>query len=444
MATPADFLSNVGVVGAVAPKAGGRHRLDQTRISSFRQPRRFGRRRIGDVSSWRVHAEERPENSLLSRPAPRKEVPDLHSANVKKIDPPKRLSADDISYTEPVEDHSVDFGKTLGKALQSYLDEVTTGCAQILKDPSPARAFGKILSKEGKMVYIMMCNDVSSALLPFICMGANLLTVSPFLQTGDYRNFLIEAATTMSKEVAYSFFYLYAFNLANQYLGADADVIDKPWRPIPSGLVSREGVLARYVLASLLYSFVSWQLGVLQWTLLWQALTAAQFRWLNKDKSTRGLGRSFAMFAGTFTMCGAGVSLATTMTPTLLLWSLTRSAVSGNHHWMQDFRDIDGDKRVGKTTFPLMFGVENARKLLAFIFFMEPIFLHYVVMKDTSYSTMQLILEGLGLGFYAVLIYRVLYCTTPKEDHDTYTWWLTTFSHNWNFLLVGPAFLMGL
>ncbi|CAM6113007.1 unnamed protein product [Calypogeia fissa] len=154
--------------------------------------------------------------------------------------------------------------------------------------------------------------------------------------------------------------------------------------------------------------------------------------------------RSLAMFIGTVAQCGAGVSLATTMTPTLLLWTVTRAALVGNHHWMQDFRDVEGDHKVGRTTFPLLFGVERARKLMGFIFLMDPIYLHFVVMKDSSYSTQQLVLEGLGALLCAILAFRVTNLKSLAEDKETYTLWLATFWHNWNFLVIGPAFVVGL
>ncbi|CAM6111506.1 unnamed protein product [Calypogeia fissa] len=131
-------------------------------------------------------------------------------------------------------------------------------------------------------------------------------------------------------------------------------------------------------------------------------------------------------------------------TPTLQLWTVTRGALFGNNHWMQDFRDVEGDHKVGRTTFPLLFGVERARKLMGFIFLMDPIYLHFVVMKDSSYSTLQLILEGLGVVLCVALAFRVMNLKSPAEDHETYTLWLTTYWHNWNMLAVGPAFLVGL
>lgn len=445
--TVANFRSSTGVVAALAPKTRWRpHGFNHTRITFNRHLCRPGRRGIGEILSSPVHPHEMSESACFVRSALREEWPDQHSDNVRRVAqlPGTSSLTSRRSFTAANKDDSIGtLGRTIETALQIYFNEVREGCERILKDPNPAGALGNVLRQEFNMVYLMMCNDVSSAMLTYWCIGANLLAASPFLQTGDFHHFLIQAATTMSKEVGYSFLYLYSFNLANQYNGVAGDAIDKPWRPIPAGLVTEEGALARCVLVNLLYSFVSWHLGVLHWTLIWQAITASQFLGYEKDNST-GLGRSVAMFVGTVVQCCAGVSLATPMTPTLLAWAITRGALSGNHHWMQDFRDVAGDQRVGRTTIPLLFGVDAARKLMAFIFLMDPFYLHFVVMRGSNYTTPQLILEGLGAVLCATLAFRVMTRTTPAEDHETYTYWLTTYWHNWTFLLVGPAFLIGL
>ncbi|CAM6123383.1 unnamed protein product [Calypogeia fissa] len=443
MVTVSKFRNPGGVLGPPSRNARRRHCVTRTTYNG--QLCRSGR---SQVSSLRVQAENRGSGSFpFSRPEAEKVLPDLNVRNVGKIDQPiKRSSASHVSSTDAKEIYDLDrmLVTSLETALRYYFKEVITGSTRILKHPNPARALGNILEDEMNMIYLMICNDFSSALLPYWCIGVNLLSASPSLNTGDYHHFLFQAATTMSKEVCYSFLFLYSFNLANQYIGATGDAIDKPWRPIPSGVLTREGALARCVLVNLLYDFVSWHLGVLHWTLIWQTIIASQFLWWEKDQSS-GLGRSVAMFVGTVVICYAGVFLtSTTMTPALQLWTVTRGALDGNHHWMQDFRDVEGDEKVGRTTFPLLFGVERARKLMGFIFLMDPIYLHFVVMKDSSYSTLQLVLEGLGALLCAILAFRVMNLKSPSEDNETYTLWLTTYWHNWTFLVIGPAFLLGL
>ncbi|CAM6115505.1 unnamed protein product [Calypogeia fissa] len=445
MVTVSNFRNPGVLLEPPSRNARRRYGFGVTRMTYNGQLCRSGR---SQVSSLRVHAEDRGcESFPCSRPEARKVLPDLNTRSVGKNDQPiKRSSASQVSSTEPKKIYDLDgqLVTSLETALRYYFKEVITGCTRILKHPNPARALGNILKDEMNMIYLMICNDFSAAMLPYWCMGANLLSASPSLNTGDYHHFLFQAATTMSKEVCYSFLYLYSFNLANQYMGATGDATDKPWRPIPSGLLTREGALARCVLVNLLYDFVSWHLGVLHWTLMWQAIIASQFGWYEKDQSSRGLGRSVGMFVGTVVLCYAGVSLTTTMTPALQLWTVTRGALNANHHWMQDFRDVEGDEKVGRTTFPLLFGVERARKLMGFIFLMDPIYLHFVVMKDSSYSIPQLVLEGLGALLCAIIAFRVMNLKSPAEDNETYTLWFTTYWHNWTFLVVGPAFLVGL
>ncbi len=68
------------------------------------------------------------------------------------------------------------------------------------------------------------------------------------------------------------YFWLYCttFCISNQLAGEVEDRLNKPDRPLPSGLVSRRGAFVRWIIAMVLFAAVGWWLGVLEWTLLWQ------------------------------------------------------------------------------------------------------------------------------------------------------------------------------
>ena len=51
------------------------------------------------------------------------------------------------------------------------------------------------------------------------------------------------------------------FNLSNQYTGAEEDKINKPDRPIPSGLVTVEGARFRWYIVTVLYLIVGLAIG---------------------------------------------------------------------------------------------------------------------------------------------------------------------------------------
>ena len=69
--------------------------------------------------------------------------------------------------------------------------------------------------------------------------------------------------------VVYFWFFVYTFDLSNQYVGRVEDVINKPTRPIPSGLISEEGTLIRWVIVSAFYLLFASAFGVLLWACLW-------------------------------------------------------------------------------------------------------------------------------------------------------------------------------
>ncbi|CAM6099352.1 unnamed protein product [Calypogeia fissa] len=140
MDTLAISRNTVGVVEPVARTPKCRDGFDQTRVavSCNRQLWRSGRRQVSFES--RVHVEE-PSGSSFARPEITclKVLQDLQFQNVGKIDQP----ADKISAASHVSSTDGNLGTPLDTALRHYFNEVTTGCARILKDPNPARALGE-------------------------------------------------------------------------------------------------------------------------------------------------------------------------------------------------------------------------------------------------------------------------------------------------------------
>ena len=67
----------------------------------------------------------------------------------------------------------------------------------------------------------------------------------------------------------YFFHYIYSFNLSNQYTGAEEDKINKPDRPIPSGLVTVEGARFRWYIITVSYLVVGVAIGNVWSSLLW-------------------------------------------------------------------------------------------------------------------------------------------------------------------------------
>ena len=73
----------------------------------------------------------------------------------------------------------------------------------------------------------------------------------------------------------YGYLYLYTFVVANQIHGVKEDKINKPDRPIASGLTSLAAAKVRWVVLTGLYLVYSYFLGVERWTVLWIATTIA-------------------------------------------------------------------------------------------------------------------------------------------------------------------------
>ena len=80
---------------------------------------------------------------------------------------------------------------------------------------------------------------------------------------------LHDFVSALLRSLLYFFLYLYCFNLCNQYTTVEEDRINKPDRPIPSGLVSVEGARFRWYIMTALYLVTGLGIGNIWSCLLW-------------------------------------------------------------------------------------------------------------------------------------------------------------------------------
>jgi len=151
---------------------------------------------------------------------------------------------------------------------------------------------------------------------------------------------------------------LYTFVVANQIDGVKEDKINKPDRPIASGLTSLNAAKLRWVGLTSVYLLYSFLLGVEKWTVLWILTTVAH----------NFLG--FSNFGPTKDACmGAGC-----IAQLMAAWTIGGAPSEMGQHWvkyivlymcwpipLQDLRDVPGDKAQGRKTTPILMGDLPAR-----------------------------------------------------------------------------------
>jgi 4-hydroxybenzoate polyprenyltransferase len=118
-----------------------------------------------------------------------------------------------------------------------------------------------------------------------------------------------------------------------------------------------------------------WTLGLiwpelLPWILIWTIDIVVMQRffsngWVKNAYNAIGF---FSLLSAAGSISGSKTfSLSVYMLPALVFLTI----------WIQDFRDIEGDAAAGRTTTPMVFGEQRARKIMCFVLvFVAPIFIY--------------------------------------------------------------------
>ncbi|KAJ7064651.1 UbiA prenyltransferase family-domain-containing protein [Mycena amicta] len=232
----------------------------------------------------------------------------------------------------------------------------------------------------------------------------------------DYTPSLGFVCVSLARSAIYFLVFIYAFDLANQINGLAEDRINKPDRPLPSGLVSLRGAYVRWYLTTLALLGMAAAWGVLRWAAMWVAITIYT-SWYGGDKhwTTKNL---LFMSVGSLSLLTAAWEIAAPITPKAWSSMLQLSAMSGVVASVQDMRDAEGDKVAGRRTLPILLGA-NFRWVMASIIAVAPLVgwkLQFI------YSTHRLV------GYWSLLLmlamfylaYRVVSGRTKAYHHGTY------------------------
>ncbi|KAF7377477.1 UbiA prenyltransferase [Mycena sanguinolenta] len=174
---------------------------------------------------------------------------------------------------------------------------------------------------------------------------------------------------SIAHSLGYFALFLYAFNIAGQINSVDEDRINKPDRPLPSGLVTLKGAGIRWYAMTLLFLAVGVASGVFLWTILWVFITVYLcFCGGDKHWFTKNL---VCMSAGSVCLLQVAWALGAPITVRETCWAAILSCVTGIVANVQDLRDVDGDKITGRRTLPVVLG-DNFRWVMAAIICVAP------------------------------------------------------------------------
>ncbi|MEM7160736.1 MAG: UbiA family prenyltransferase [Myxococcota bacterium] len=210
--------------------------------------------------------------------------------------------------------------------------------------------------REVDITWRALRSDLNTTLLPIGLFVAAAASVKPGIEPFEW--FRLIALSQL-----YALPYIAWFCFSGQAGSVEEDRVEKPFRPLPRGLLSVRGALVRAGIWSLVYLAISAVLGVLPWAVLWLVaggyhnLGGGHRHWLTKNTLTMSLGTAAQLGAG-WTLVHGNFS------PSGLTFTVGMSVWVGIMANIQDFRDVEGDVRSGRRTLPVLLG-DRARWAMA-------------------------------------------------------------------------------
>ncbi|MEC4818796.1 MAG: UbiA family prenyltransferase [Scytonema sp. PMC 1069.18] len=243
-----------------------------------------------------------------------------------------------------------------------------------------------------------------------------------------------ELLLVLGRSGLYFLLSILSFCIANQIAGIEEDRINKPSRPLVSGAVSLRGAFIRWVFNMVAFSLVGWSFGILKWALLWQVfIILNNFAGWDKHWFTKNLVVGIAALI----QAAAAWQIVTPITPVVWNWVLMVGGAWTTLVAVQDFRDLEGDRAIGRKTFPMVFGATASRVTHSVGFVLLPFVTHIVLMRPAG-NTLNVWLCDVALALLSwIIAARVIFYRNPQADHQTYI--LFTF---WFCLVLGSAIVV--
>lgn len=266
---------------------------------------------------------------------------------------------------------------------------------------------------EARVCWSFTWGDLSATVLP-----ATTFAVAAWNSTGLPAQSL---PTIIAKCLVYFWLYIYTFNLSNQLIGIDEDRINKPHRPLVTGLITPTGARRRLVFVTAAFVLVGALFGVLLWTCLW---VAAWTLHNHLGWARTAWGKNAAMVAGTIAQLAAAWQIVTPLTGTAWTWILTIAVPLGVLVSLQDLRDLAGDAEIGRRTAVMVMGERNSRLFFCVAFALYPL-ATYLALYRSAPTTAQCI-GGAAAVLSLAIAYRVVRLRDRRSDNTTYmmyTYW---------------------
>jgi 4-hydroxybenzoate polyprenyltransferase len=297
--------------------------------------------------------------------------------------------------------------------------------------PTHAGAAPRLVTRavfEARLTWRYTCYDIPSA------SAAPILTIAVW-------HFLHLPGRDLPTELAKSLIFIWLFLLvhttANQAISPAEDHLNvsvKPLRPIASGLTTVTSTHRRFLIYSLAYIWIGLWWNVAGWTLLWVTFSALyNYAGWSRNWITKSAYPALACIAGCLPLWAMLQPLNSTAWRWIGLFALYWAV-----NFIQDLRDVRGDRAVGRRTLPMLIGDQACRWILAAVFSAFTLVVHlFLIVPAGTPGPAAMLWEAIfALGGWWIA-WRLITRRTPHADHITY------LAYCWqaSWLLAGLFFL---
>lgn len=229
----------------------------------------------------------------------------------------------------------------------------------------------------------------------------------------------IDVVSRLPKVILSNTFTIILFNFANQRSPASVleDRINKPWRPIPSGMITPDQTRRAALLVAPIALACNYSMGVGSEALLMQVLTFYYNDLCGSDEIVRD-GIIAVAYAVVNTMSlKVSIGPENTVSTQGMTWIAIISGIILTTMSVQDLKDQEGDKARDRKTLPLVIGDSRTRIIIACC---VPL---WSALCASFWNLESGVTHCLPLALGAVVTWRVLLKRTAEEDSKTWKLW---------------------
>jgi 4-hydroxybenzoate polyprenyltransferase len=283
------------------------------------------------------------------------------------------------------------------------------------------------LSRIAYAYWLFMKNDVFSTNMPFVVLASVLNSKC------DDEQLLVPLI--LFTIWPYYTLYNLVFTIGNQITGIEEDRINKPFRPLPAGVVTSNESWGMMAFCSLAFTLLASHHNVVEYAVVWQ-LVGFWYNFLGGDQH---------WFTKNCVFITLAILCATT--PCWIMmnkdipweWNVSVSVWGGFLFLLQDERDVLGDKAAGRNTLATEWG-QTGRYLQAALFgLFSPVFGHLVKLlgsvEDTALFS---VMHWMCIVVHLFIAHQLVLPAEEKRDRKSYV--LLTILYV--YLMFTPAFVV--